>query len=99
LGRPRSSLSANRSPRVREDRDDDGSVVLGLRLEHRPVRPSIGFVCILAGLAAAALALGAAALALAAASTAAAAYAPAVCQIAALPPSPCVPVLNRFPVA
>jgi hypothetical protein len=54
--------------------------------------------CILAGLAAAALAFGAAP-ALAAASTAAAAYAPAVCQIAALPRSPCEPVLNRFPVA
>jgi hypothetical protein len=71
--------------------------VLGLRLEHRPGRPSACRACILAGLAAAALALGAAAPALA--NTAAAAYASAVCQIAALPPSPCVPVLNRFPVA
>jgi len=56
--------------------------------------------CILAGLAAAALALSAASASPAAAvSSAVAAHAPAVCQSAALPPSPCVPVLNRFPVA
>ena len=52
---------------------------------------------ILAGLAAAALALGAAAAP--AASAAAAGYAPAACQIAAHPPSPCAPVLERSPVA
>jgi hypothetical protein len=33
------------------------------------------------------------------AASAAARYAPAACQVAALPPSPCVPVINRVPEA
>jgi hypothetical protein len=49
--------------------------------------------CILAGLGAAVLALGAAQVP---AASAAAGYTPAACQVAALPPSPCVPVINRF---
>jgi hypothetical protein len=52
--------------------------------------------CILAGLGAAVLALGAAQVPAASAS---ARYAPAACQVAALPPSPCVPVINRVPEA
>jgi hypothetical protein len=50
-------------------------------------------VCILAGLTSAALALGAAPALTA--SAAAASCAPTVSQTAALPPSPCVPVLKR----
>ena len=49
--------------------------------------------CILAGLAAAALALGAGPVA---AGPVVAACAPTVSQMAALPPSPCVPVLSRL---
>ena len=52
--------------------------------------------CILAGLGAAVLGLGAAQVP---AASAAAGYAPAACQVAALPPSPCVPVINRVPDA
>jgi hypothetical protein len=52
--------------------------------------------CILAGLGAAVLALGAAQVP---AASATARYAPAACQVAALPPSPCVPVINRVPDA
>jgi hypothetical protein len=52
--------------------------------------------CILAGLGAAVLALGAAQVP---AASAAAGYAPTACQVAALPPSPCVPVINRVPDA
>jgi hypothetical protein len=48
--------------------------------------------CILAGLGAAVLALGAAQVPTA---SAAASYAPAACQVAALPPSPCVPVITK----
>jgi hypothetical protein len=53
--------------------------------------------CTLAGLAAAVLVLGPAPAP--AASATAASCAPTVSQLAALPPSPCVPVLNRLPVA